>query len=282
MATTVVSITGWLFCAQLPSRYSYVMLLQVRLITDVLPELLPGVQKEFPHRGVAFQVAATSVPRTSFRDDSGHGGRGQGGMRAHAEFDTKVFVLPVADAGAACDGEARVNTGNAGAADAQVLRAAPRAQRPAHFQAEAARALHSALQQQAPSGSLPADASLAAAPGSDCGSRTKEAGTEVAHLHTVADMRVSVGYEKATFADVELRYSVVSSRYNVTAANWANTASYVLDQTGNSLGLKGLYADFASHKVQAALQPENVVTRYLDSWYAVSADVRVNASAVGG
>ena len=58
----------------------------MRLLTDLLALLLPGIQKDYPHRRVAFAIAALEEPRTSFEDGKG--------MRLTGRFSTRVLVLP--------------------------------------------------------------------------------------------------------------------------------------------------------------------------------------------
>jgi hypothetical protein len=264
---------------------------QVRLITDLLPFLLPGIQKEFPHRGVAFEIAATAVPHTSFHRHKG--------MTLHAAFETRVYVLPGSNSNARTTDGAIVDA-SAAAAEAAASKA------------------DNSQSGTAPGGLDSVDPSLGTAGGvqkrsmqtiaasftqamwqflglksvhpesEHSGSQrkllsregSKSERTQVAHLATNASLVANVAFNRASFSEVSVKYSVVSSRYNVTASHWDTMVKYVLGQAGSSLGLQALYAAFAPGKVQKVLQARDVNTEYLDGWYAVSADVHVDPGAI--
>ena len=86
-----------------------------------------------------------------------------------------------------------------------------------------------------------------------------------------------MGFNRATVSDMLFEYSVVSSRYNITASRWSQTAEFALQQAQRSLGLQGLYKAFAPEKVRETVQLREAECEYLDGWYSVTADVHVDA-----
>lgn len=60
--------------------------LQIRLLTDLFAVLVPGVQKDYPHRSIALSVNATAEPEVAFLADKG--------ARVAGSYETRVYVLP--------------------------------------------------------------------------------------------------------------------------------------------------------------------------------------------
>jgi hypothetical protein len=84
--------------------------LQVRLLTDVFQVLIPGINVDYPHRGLALSVATTEEPVVTFVAGEG--------MRFSGAYETRVWVLPEAPAAPHGDSCAQE-----GAVEVAVLRA---------------------------------------------------------------------------------------------------------------------------------------------------------------
>jgi hypothetical protein len=214
--------------------------MQIRLITDLLPYLLPGIQVDFPHRSVEFNIAATALPNVSFSSATG--------MATATAFDVRVYVLPLAG----------VATGSA----------------------EPASGLQTA-KRRLPVNSTPVQPPLSAEhvarlrQGDPAGARE-----EVAHLSARVSANVEVAFKGIRFSGENISFSVVQSRYDVDAVHWEETTRFVLQQLQEAWGLEALVKAFAGGAVLSSFAPHKVAADYLDGWYLVSTNVRINASGL--
>lgn len=236
--------------------------MQLRLITDLLPYLLPGVQKEFPHTSVAIDVKATAMPRVAFI--------GGTGMLMQASYDTYVYVLPhttrrssAATAAGAHDvwPGAAAATGTSDDTD------------PARRAASTAERLRGGLARPW--------ARANAAPGRADGHGNGEEGDEkvfVAHLTANVSLVADVAFSGASIPQIQVQHGVVQARYPVDPAHWDGTVEWLARAAKSSLGLTTLIETFLQPSVRRLFEPQDVRTRYRDGWYEVSSDVHVNVS----
>ena len=212
----------------------------MRLITELMPYLLPGVQTEFPHHSVAFRVAASATPNVTFAAGAG--------MPTSAAFDTTVYVLPSNATAPVAAARAAAGSGVAEAV-ASWLQARSRA---------------------GGAGDAAAAAAAAAAP--------VPGAVEVARLRATVTATVDVAFHRSHLSGLRVAYEVVSSRYAVVASHWDATAAFAINELAHTWGLQHLYSAFAPPGVAGMFRPHRVAARYLDGWYAVSTDVEVDTS----
>jgi hypothetical protein len=304
------------------NTFSDQMSMQLRLITDLLPYLLPGVQTEFPHTPVAFATSATSVPQVAFVRDSG--------MLLSASFQVIVYVLPHSASASQPDkaawhreGATSVHASAEAAAFQppmlsgwlpavnQMGESSGKVPSITTITAEAAGSRESAWVRkgalQRPDSTnegIVGDMSVKQdLPGND-GSKwlgamqhgqstshdvekmkEKESQqsvekVQVARLHANASLLVNVGFDTVDLPTVDIRFETIESRYNLTPAHWDQTVQWVLQEARQSFGLRALYKQFIGEHVWDMFKPENVISRYREGWYQVSADVHLNTSSI--
>ena len=240
------------------------LLVQLRLITDLLPVLLPGIQRDYPHTRVALDVQATAMPRVAFIDGIG--------MLLDASYDTDVYVLPHSTAGGVT------------AADVVGPSQGMRVATPWRKRAVDAAAVHGHASRSRPRLTAAHDGTNGRATQHAHGGRTAGFGTAdkvlVAQLAANVSLVASVGYEGVSIPQLEVRYSVKHSKYPIDATKWDSTVEWLSKAAKSSLGLKELTETFLRPSVRELIQPRDVSTRYRDGWYQVSANVHVNASRI--
>lgn len=241
--------------------------MQGRLIIDMLPYLLPGIEKDYPDQPVGFHVSTRAAPKVSFVASSG--------MQTEAEFDLVVYVLP---------SEAPTHTtaspSGLGTLVAGRYADLPRRRRPLQedIASEQLRgAGHGAMtSSQHSAGALVMDAMHrhygqrgAPFPGA----------IEVARLRGKASGCVCVDFEQATVTDMRAQsYDVEFSKYHVDEPmlkEWAKATELLVPLMAKSWGLKALYEHFVPSDVTLMFVPQNVTAQYLQGWYAVSTDLEV-------
>lgn len=212
--------------------------MQVRLITDLLPYLLPGIQVDFPHRSVEFNVAATALPNVSFSAATG--------MATAAAFDVRVYVLPLAGVATGAADNAGVSQNAKSRLPVTLKSAQPLLTAEHRLRREVT-----------------------------VGDRE-----EVAHLRAKVSANMEVGFKGMRLSGEDILFSVVKSRYDVDSVHWEETTRFALQQLQAAWGLDALYKNLASDALLSLFAPHKVAVEYLDGWYSVSTDVRINASGL--
>lgn len=121
-----------------------------------------------------------------------------------------------------------------------------------------------------------ASSTAADQPLSEHGACAEDGAIQVAVLETTASGVANVQYESTEVSDLNVKYTVKESPFNIHPAAWERTIEYVLQQVQGALGIHALWQMFVEKDVASRVHVQHAAGTYWEGWYKLSVDFEVD------